>query len=474
MSNKAKFPVAIPYIIGNEAAERFSFYGMKAILTTFLVAQFFNPTGDPALNDVARARANEETHFFITLAYLMPVVGGLLADWFLGKYRTILYISLFYCVGHACLAMFENNLNGFMFGLVLIAIGAGGIKPCVSANVGDQFDKSNEHLISKAFSIFYFSINFGAFFSTLMTPLLMKHFGPAVAFGVPGILMAIATFVFWLGRNKYVKVPPTGYKKENFLAINFYALSKIGKTKPGESILDAAADKFSAQSIDGIKAVWRVLAVFAFIPIFWAMYDQNGSEWVLQATHEKMDKTFLGITWLPEQIQAINPILILTFIPLFTWGIYPLVEKLGIKITALRKIGVGLVLTALSFVIIAYIQTRLDNGIETNIAWQLSAYFVLTAAEVLISITGLEYAYTQAPKTMKSTIMAFYMLTVSLGNYFVSLVNKSIANGGIFAQFHGASYFWLFVGIISATTLIYFVLSRNFVEKSYLPSEVES
>jgi POT family proton-dependent oligopeptide transporter len=474
MSQTPKFPRSIPYIIGNEAAERFSFYGMKAILTTFLVSQFFNPTGDPTLSDVARAKANEETHFFITMAYFTPVIGGLLADWFLGKYRTILYISLFYCLGHACLAIFENNLNGFMFGLMLIAIGAGGIKPCVSANVGDQFDHSNESLISKAFSMFYFSINLGAFISTLLTPLLMQWYGPKVAFGVPGILMGIATFVFWLGRKKYVKVPPSGYKKENFLAINFYALTKIGKTKKGESILDAAADKFSANSIDGVKAVWRVLAVFAFIPIFWAMYDQNGSEWVLQATHEKMDKNFLGITWLAEQVQAINPILILLFIPLFTWGVYPLVEKLGIKVTALRKLGVGFVLTAVSFAIIAYIQHRLDSGITTNIAWQLSAYFVLTAAEVLISITGLEYAYTQAPPAMKSTIMAFYMLTVSVGNYFVSLINKNIANGGFFAQLHGTNYYLFFIGVLMVFTLLYFVLSRNFVEKSYLPSDIKT
>jgi proton-dependent oligopeptide transporter, POT family len=471
MNSKPKFPAAIPYIIGNEAAERFSFYGMKAILTTFLVSQFFNPTGDPALTDVARAKANEETHFFITMAYFTPVLGGLLADWFLGKYRTILYISLFYCLGHACLAIFENNLNGFMFGLILIAIGAGGIKPCVSANVGDQFDKSNESLISKAFSLFYFSINFGAFISTLLTPMLMKWYGPKVAFGVPGILMGIATFVFWLGRKKYVKVPPSGYKKENFVAINFYALTKIGKTKKGESILDAAEDKYSEKSIDGVKAVWRVLAVFAFIPIFWAMYDQNGSEWVLQASDKNMNLNFLGITWLPEQVQAINPILILLFIPVFTWGIYPGIEKFGIKVTQLRKIGAGFVLAAIAFCVIAYIQWRLDNGVATNIAWQLLAYFIITAAEILISITGLEYAYTQAPPAMKSTIMAFWWLTVSIGNYFVSLINKSISQGGFFSQLHGTNYYLFFIGVLVVFTLAYFILSRKFVEKSYLPSD---
>lgn len=463
-----QFPKAIPYIVGNEAAERFSFYGMKALLTTFLVRQFFNPEGNVELSIEANARANEVTHLFITLAYFTPVLGAFLADWFWGKYKTILYISLFYCAGHACLAVFEHSFNGFMAGLLLIAIGAGGIKPCVSANVGDQFDKTNEHLISKAFSIFYFSINFGAFFSTLLTPLLMAYYGAAVAFGVPGILMAIATFIFWLGRKKYINVPPSGFPKANFLSINFYALSKIRKTSPGQSVFDACSDKFSKKSIEGIKAVWRVLAIFAFIPIFWAMYDQNGSEWVLQAAHPLMDKNFMGIEWLPEQVQAINPILILLLIPLFSFIIFPQIEKLGIKITPLRKIGVGLIITALSFFIIAFIQSRLDNGQTVNISWQLLAYFVITIAEILISITGLEYAYTQAPPAMKSTIMAFYWLTVSLGNYFVSFINGNIASGGFFAQFTGAAYYWLFSGIIIAVFFVFVFVSYHIVEKSYL------
>ena len=95
---------------------------------------------------------------------MFSVLGGLLADWLIGKYKTILWLSIVYVMGHVCLAVFDVNLNGFMFGLFLIALGSGGIKPCVSANVGDQFDKTNQYLIPKLYSIFYFSINFGALF----------------------------------------------------------------------------------------------------------------------------------------------------------------------------------------------------------------------------------------------------------------------------------------------------------------------
>src|SRR6476620_9350281 len=120
--NKSGFPSGIPFIIGNEAAERFSFYGMKAILTIFLVTQFYNPAGDPALTQAANAHANEKTHFFNTLVYFLPILGGIIADWYWGKYKTILYLSLVYCAGNACLAFFHTDINVFSIGLLLIAL----------------------------------------------------------------------------------------------------------------------------------------------------------------------------------------------------------------------------------------------------------------------------------------------------------------------------------------------------------------
>jgi POT family proton-dependent oligopeptide transporter len=524
---KAGFPKSIPFIVGNEAAERFSFYGMKAILTTYLASQFYH----------ADAPANEKTHLFIAMAYLMPLIGGIMADWFWGKYKTIFWLSLVYCVGHAFLAIFEVNLNGFLAGLMLIAIGSGGIKPCVSANVGDQFNKSNEHLISKAFDMFYFSINFGSFFSTLWIPVLMKNYGAAVAFGVPGILMAIATFIFWLGRKRYVRVPPSGFRNEEFYNINFYSLlnskhstkertinnplvlmspiitgilafaialaidpdfidspfvilmpvsgifffflivgiaSMIKRSKK-ENFYDIAERKYTKKQIGAVRSVWKVLIVFAFIPFFWALYDQNGSEWVLQAQQMKnLDpgsmKCF-GVNWLPEQVQSINPILILAFIPLFSLVLYPLIGRMGVKVTPLRKIGAGLVLTALSFVVIGYIQTQLDAGHSPNVIWQFLAYTILTAGEVLISITGLEYAYTMAPKTMKSTIMSFWLLTVSLGNILVTLINNSKTNGGFFAKFEGAGYYWLFLGIIGGVFVVYLIVSSLMKEGDRITSD---
>jgi POT family proton-dependent oligopeptide transporter len=467
VTTEPKYPRSIPYIIGNEAAERFSFYGMRSIMVTFLVAQFYGKMYAPT---IAAAKGNEVVHLFVALAYALPFVGGLVADWFTGKYKIILWISIVYCFGHLCLALFDNSLTGFMFGLLLIAIGAGGIKSCVSANVGDQFDKSNQSLLSKVYGWFYFSINAGSVFATALIPPIYEKYGPQWAFGVPGILMALATLIFFLGRKLYVRVPPGGINKNNFVFISIYALFNIRKRQKGQSILDVAKGKFNPQKVEGVKAVYRVMAVFAFAPIFWAMWDQNLSEWVLQA--EKMDRHinlgFTSFTILPGQVQTANPIFLLSFIPLFTYFIYPFFNKIGLKATPLRRIGAGLALTALSFVIIAFIQMRIDAGASPSIWWQILAYVVLSAAEVLVSITGLEYAYTQAPKSMKSTMTAIWLLTVTTGNLFDAYVNNSIGNGGFFAKYTGADFYWLFVGICTAFLLLYLFVSPRLKERNYI------
>ncbi|OWK68795.1 MFS transporter [Pedobacter sp. AJM] len=462
-SKKSSYPKSIGYIIANEGAERFSFYGMRSILATFLVFHFFNPTMNAALQATAEAKANETTHFFVSLAYALPFVGGLVADWFFGKYKVIIYVSVVYCIGHLCLALFDHDLEKFKYGLILIAIGAGGIKSCVSANLGDQFTASNKHLMSKVYGWFYFSINAGSVLSTILIPLVYDRYGAKWAFGIPGILMALATVIFFLGRKTYVNVPPSGVNKNNFVFISVYALINWRSKKKKQSLLDVAKEKFDHQKVEDVKTVYNVLAAFAFIPIFWALWDQNLSEWVLQAT--KMDRHILGIQFLPEQIQTVNPFFLLLFIPIFNYWLYPFLDKKGLKTTPLRRIGAGLVLLAVSFTIIALIQTSIDKGASPSIVWQILAYAVLAAAEVLVSITGLEYAYTQASNSMKSTMIAIWLLTTALGNLFTALVNRSISSGGFFAQFKGADYYWFFIGLLGIFIVVYFFVSPRIKER---------
>ncbi|MCH2139848.1 MAG: MFS transporter, partial [Phycisphaerales bacterium] len=213
-------PPGIPYIIGNEAAERFSFYGMKGILVIFMTSYLYLMPGSPLDAKMSDAEAVSWYHYFVSAVYFTPLLGAFIADAFLGKYLTIILLSIVYCLGHGALALMgtdlpfmEGSLSPSLFlvlGLILISLGAGGIKPCVSAHVGDQFGESNSHWLSRIYMVFYLSINLGAAISNLLTPWLLYWYGPHWAFGVPGVLMAIATLVFWMGRRKFIHVPPGG------------------------------------------------------------------------------------------------------------------------------------------------------------------------------------------------------------------------------------------------------------------------
>ncbi len=422
------FPKAAPYIVATETAERFSYYGMRAILPTFLIAQFFNPHHDPALVETAKAHSNEVSHLFNALVYLLAIPGGMLADYLLGRYWTIVMLSVVYCIGHAFLAFFDTNYTLFFTGLMLICIGAGGVKPNVSVMVGDQFENENDANIAKLYHIFYFGINLGAAFSMVITPILKNsRYGAPLAFGVPGVLMFIALLAFLAGTKKYKIKMPKDTRKED-----------------------------SAPFLQQLKSVWKVLVVFAFIPVWWALYDQNGSEWVIQAGD--MDLHIFGFKILQEQVQLVNGLGILVLIPVFSFGIYPLLERMGIRVTALRKIGWGFILLAITFCLVAWIQAQIDAKVLMNRWWQIFAYILLTFSEIFVSITGLEYAFSQAPKTMKSTVMALFFLTVFVGNIFDSFVNNNIQHGGFFSHYSGASYYWLFAGIMAANAVVYYVV----------------
>jgi len=168
-----------------------------------------------------------------------------------------------------------------------------------------------------------------------------------------------------------------------------------------------------------------------------------------------MDLMLLGIEWLPSQIQAVNPILIMLYIPVFSYGVYPLAARF-VELTSLRKIGTGLFVAAAAFVIVAWIEQRIVLGEQPNVAWQILAYAVLTAGEVLVSMTCLEFSYTQAPKTMKSVVMSLYLISVAAGNLFTSAVNALIRNADGTTKLEGASYYLFFatVMLVAAVTFV--------------------
>lgn len=428
-------PPGVPYIVGNEAAERFSYYGMRAILVVFMTHHLRDATGGAAPMSESEARA--VYHLFAGSVYFFPLLGALIADALFGKYPTIIALSVVYCLGHLALAIDETRL-GLMVGLALIALGSGGIKPCVSAHVGDQFGRANYHLMTKVFGWFYVSINVGAVISSLLTPWLLERYGSSVAFAVPGVLMAIATIVFWMGRKVFVHVPPDRER----LWTELY-------------------------SGDTARSLVRVLPFYFFIAFFWALYDQTGSSWVQQAEH--MERSFLGIEWYAAQVQAVNPALVLVLVPLFSSVLYPRLGRV-VELTAARKIFLGMVLAALSFLLPAWVEARISLGEAPSIGWQIAAYVILTAGEVLVSVTALEFSYTQAPKTLKSFVMSIYLLSISLGNWLTAGINYLIATADGETRLDGAGYYSFFAALMFVAALGFSLISRGYRERLVLQS----
>jgi len=426
-------PKGIPYIIGNELAERFSFYGMKCILIIFMTQYLIND--NHVLDPMSDTEATKWYHLFTSAVYFTPILGALLSDVFIGKFKTILILSIIYCFGHLTLAIDETRF-GLIIGLSLISIGAGGIKPCVSAHVGDQFGKTNSILLTKVFSWFYLSINMGAFISTLLTPYLLHNYGPWLAFGIPGVLMFIATYIFWLGRHVFIHIPPKG--------LSFF-----------KKIL----------SKDSMYSILKLSVIYIFIAIFWSLFDQTGSTWVLQA--ENLNRTWLGIDWYSSQIQSINPIMILIFAPLFSYYLYPRLNKIT-NLTDLKKISIGLFLAVPSFIIIGFVEKWIELGYTPSIGWQVFAYMILTASEVLVSITCLEFSYTQAPNFMKSLIMGFFLLSVSAGNIFTVWINSfMIANNITYSQ----SYYNFYAFLMFMTSLFFLLVLKFYKPNYYIHNE---
>jgi POT family proton-dependent oligopeptide transporter len=455
-----KMPKGIPYILTTEAAERFAFYGMSSILVVFMTKYLMGAGGE--LDVMAEEPAKAWFHWFISAAYFMTLVGAIISDLWLGKFKTIVFFSLLYCIGFAFLAIDHTRL-GLTAGLILIATCSGIIKPCLSANVGDQFGSSNKHLIEKVYHWFYFAVNLGAAVSMFKCPDLLDKYGPAVGFGIPGAFMFVAMITYWLGRYKLVHIPPAG------------------KTGWREML-----DK------EGIRTLGKLCIVFVFISMFFALFYQSESAWVLQA--EKMnltflkwnlsDQSFLGsllsklgglhqVEWkiLPAQMQSANPALIMILIPLFAYIIYPSLNRLW-TMTPLRKIGIGMVLTAVSFLVPVWIETQIENGGQPSIWWQFVAYIFLTGAEIMVSITAMEFAYTQAPKKMKSMIQSVELLTISLGNLFAAVVNSVIKNPDGTSKLPGASYYWFFTIAMLITAALFIPVAKFYKTKDYIQDDI--
>uniref|UniRef100_A0A670YXG5 Solute carrier family 15 member 1 n=1 Tax=Pseudonaja textilis TaxID=8673 RepID=A0A670YXG5_PSETE len=415
--------------------ERFSYYGMRAVLVLYF--KFFLHWDDNLSTAIY--------HTFVALCYLTPILGALIADSWLGKFKTIISLSIVYTVGQVVLSissindLMDGNHDGApddvnipiafsMIGLVLIALGTGGIKPCVAAFGGDQFEEDQEKQRSRFFSIFYLSINAGSLLSTIITPILRgvecgihdKQKCYPLAFGVPAALMAIALFVFVIGSRMYKKVKPEGnimvqVGKSILFAIRNRFKHRSKQFPKREHWLDWATEKYDKRLITEIKMVLKVLFLYIPLPMFWALFDQ-------QVNCEK-------------KLLTVNPILIVVMVPVVDVIIYPLIKK--------------------------YIQAN-----TISMAWQIPQYFIMTCAEVVFSVTGLEFSYSQAPTNMKSVLQAGWLLTVAFGNIIVLIIA-----GASKLEEQWAEYI-LFAALLFAVTIVFAVMAYFYTYVD--PAEVEA
>jgi len=529
------FPSTVWAILITETAERFAYYGFRAILILYLTEQLRYEDGT-AISYFA---------YMTSLAYTTPIVGAVLSDAYMGKYRTIVIFVWIYSLGLAMLALsaygllsdnYQQERRLSLLSLVLICIGTGGIKPCVSPFGADQLlydssadekgngkvrslsnDVSNtagysgletspslsnnnhddssddfhssspssqdvlssrEGLAQKFFAWYYVGINIGSLTSFLIIPVIKAQYGFGTAFVVPAIFIVVALMIFCSKSHEYIIFTPTRQPRgetstslTNVLRVYSYLLKRkcserlyfrraydVAATSSVHSVSSTdEGDTLSQQSCRGIEVndisqeqyrdaveVLRIFPVLALYCLFWMLYDQQGSVWVLQAKHMDLH----GIQ--PEQLGIVNPLLITFLVPVFDSHIYPLCRRYGVSTDHLSRIGTGIILCSVSFFMSGFLERSVDiayhgkdynkgsaeddgdfynsTGTKLNVLWQLPQIFVLSMAEILVSVTGLEFAYTFSPPSMKSVVMAALLLTTAIGDMLGGILYSSLSS----------------------------------------------
>ncbi|XP_060839687.1 peptide transporter family 2-like isoform X2 [Rhopalosiphum padi] len=332
-------------------------------------------------------------HGFIFLSYFMPLFGAILADSYWGKFKTIIRLSIVYALGNVILtgASMANDftLDSQRFiaivGLICIALGTGGIKPCACTFGGDQFQlPEQQDQLAQFFSRFITAIYIGSLISTFLAPELRKSvqcFGRdtcfPLAFGVLSLLMITAIVVFILGRNMYVKRKPENHVIFKTFGCIFYGIRKnIVSSSPNEAHwLDLAGNKYSETEVSDTKAALEVLYIFIAYPVFWALYEQQGSRWTLQATLMNGKVEDIGWEIKPDQMQTIHPLFALLLILSFDRILYPFLAKFGIR-RPLQKLIFSNFMAVLAFLLAAVLQYKIfgDSTVIPNTEGQFVVY----------------------------------------------------------------------------------------------------
>jgi POT family proton-dependent oligopeptide transporter len=417
-------PLGFWFIFWGEFAERSSYYGMRGILMLYMVHRLGFTEGHGSML----------MHGFIATCYLLPLVGGFLADNYFGKYRTIVGFSIPYILGHVILGI--ESLPFLIVALCLLAMGTGVIKPNISTLMGMTYDQQRPgqtKLRSDGFALFYGSINIGAAISSFAMPWLRDRYGYQVAFLFPAALMVVAFLVFAAGKP-------------------FYAVETIQRTT--RTTPEHRAER--------LRVLGRILGLFLVVAFFWGIFDQSASTWTLfAADHLRLD--LFGWKMLPDAIQGFNPVFILILLPPITL-LWHLLSRLGIELRATDKMLIGFVLTGLTMALMSIAGFLAGDAGRVSILWEVVSYVLITAAEICISVVGLEFAFTQAPDSMKSFVTACWLLAVFLGDLvdmpITLLYGRKISALGV--TIVPGVYFALLALATLPVTLAFMLIARQF------------
>ncbi|KAJ2635613.1 peptide transporter ptr2 [Coemansia sp. RSA 1286] len=451
-------------IIVTEFCERFTYYGVSGIFQNYIQNGYKVPNSNPGAIDGGKQMATGLGNFFQFWCYITPIFAAIIADQWWGKYKTILVFAIVYLVGDLILTLTSlpssirhgGALPGLVISMIIIGLGTGGIKSNVSPMVAEQYQRSRpfvrrlkngkeilidrETTIQSIFNWFYWAINVGSL-SAIATSELEHNVDFWPAYLLPTLMFVICIVVFWLGRNKYVRSPPTG----SILVVAFQCLftgfrqSRKAK-KAGHLILDDQGKKvgwmeyakpsnmmieedgaakpvvWNDNFVDELHRTLRACKVFLFFPVYWLCYGQITNNLVSQAGEMNSGSV-------PNDImQNIDPLFLIVFIPIFDKLVYPGLRRCGLVIGPVMRIFIGFLLAAIAMAYAAIVQHLIYNsgphydhpGSDHNdisAAIQIPAYAFIAWSEIFASITGLEYAYTRAPHNMKSIVMSIFLFT---------------------------------------------------------------
>jgi POT family proton-dependent oligopeptide transporter len=383
-TTESTHPKGFYFFFWGEFAERCSYYGMRAILPLYLTTVLKFEDG----------AATKTYSLFKAACYFLPLLGGFLADRFLGKYRTIVTFAIPYVIGQFLLLI--PSQMALFAALVLLAGGSGVIKPNISTLMGLTYDQQRPGQIAlrtSAFQWFYFSINVGSLLSLFSLPIIREKVIAAtgdaalayrVAFSIPAAFMFCALIAFAAGKKHYAK-------------------ETIDRSEP------TAEDKALRW-----KTLVNLFGIFGLVVFFWLAYEQNDNLWTFFA-RDYMDRRIFGYEFAPDGFQYLNAFLVLVFIPLFD----VVFRKVDPELKFFRptvKMLMGLIATALSAGVMALAAQQAAGGDKVTAWWIVLAYVVLTFGEVLLYGTGLELAFSAAPPSMKSFVTACFLITNAIAN----------------------------------------------------------